>query len=89
MAEVEHGIRSKELEEARTSACPLHASSWLVPHPLRLVPDKREAPLVSDVAGRIAADATRDRAVVRTGEGTASGGSAVATRSSLLALLLI
>ena len=44
--------------------------------------------MVSDVAGRIAADAIRDRAVVRTGEGPAAVFPSREARASVLALLL-
>ena len=52
------------------------------------VADKQEAPLVSAVASSSAADATRDRAVVRTGDGPAAGEETPDARVSLLALLL-
>jgi len=48
----------------------------------------REAPMVSDVASPTAAEATRDRAVVRTGEGLAAVFPSREARPSLLALLL-
>ena len=47
-----------------------------------------EALLVSDVAGPTVAEATRDQAVVRTGEGPAAVFPSRETRPTLLALLL-
>ena len=44
--------------------------------------------MVSDVAGRYVAEATRDRAVVRTGDGAMASFLSQDSRPSLLALLL-
>jgi hypothetical protein len=59
-----------------------------VPGSLFLVPDTREAPLVSAVARPFAAEATRDRAVARTGEGPVAAAPSRDSRSTPLALLL-
>lgn len=71
-----------------SSRLALAALALLVPRPMFLVPDTQEAPLVSDVAGRIDAAATRDRAVVRTGDRPATSLPPREARVSLLALLL-
>jgi hypothetical protein len=88
--DVEQGTRNKELEGAAQAPwyLPVLQSGSLVPSSLFLVPNLQEAPLVSDVASRTEADATRDRAVVRTGEGPAIDFPTREARATLLALLL-
>ena len=73
---------------ATTPLSPRVRRSPLVELSTSCVADKQEAPLVSAVASSSAAEATRDRAVVRTGDGPAAGGETPDARVSLLALLL-
>jgi hypothetical protein len=88
--DVEQGTRNKELEGAAQAPwyLPVLQSGSLVPRSLFLVPNLQEAPLVSGVSGRLKADANRDRAVVRTGEGPAVVFPSREARASLVALLL-
>ena len=89
MDDMERETRTWELKQVACAQSLLLVSrSRLVPGAQFVVPHSQEAPMVSDVASPSQAEAIRDRAVVRTGEGPAFSFPAREVRGSVLALLL-